>query len=133
MKRLFLFLSLSLLSAVCYAEVIKLQTTAFSMKLYNEKTDTWGDWSEWEGSSMLVVINLDKERIDIYSPKPQQYDIYKYDGETDDGSGGTVNKFSCIDSEGLKCGIRLRSSSDGSFQLYVDYGDAMMVYSVELK
>ena len=44
--------------------------------------------------------------------------------------GGTTISYSCVDDDGLRCGIRLRVQSDGSLQLYVDYNDAMWVYGI---
>lgn len=114
------------------AQTYKLQTYSFSSRSKNSY-GVWSDWSKWEASDMLVVINQDKDRITIYSRKVQEYDIYSYDGEEDDRYGGTTISYSCVDDDGLRCGIRLRAQADGSLQLYVDYNDAMWVYGIRRK
>lgn len=111
------------------AQTYKLQTYNFAFRSKNSY-GVWSDWSKWESSDMLVVINQDKDRITIYSRKVQEYDIYDYEGEEDDRYGGTTISYRCVDDDGLRCGIRLRVQGDGSLQLYVDYNDAMWVYGI---
>ena len=48
------------------AQTYKLQTYSFSSRSKNSY-GVWSDWSKWEASDMLVVINQDKDRITIYS------------------------------------------------------------------
>lgn len=120
-----------LLLSVCElkAQVYKYQTYCFS---YKTKSDygVWSNWSEWEDSDMLVVINLDKERFTIYSTEIQEYDIYEYEGDEDDRYGGETASFKCVDSHGLRCGVRLRTQADGQLQLYIDYNDMRWVYGI---
>ena len=89
--------------------------------------------SDWKGCNILVVLNVDAERIDIYSNSTQQYDIYDYTGKIYDDEGGTTQTFKCIDAEGMRCEVRFRQQYDGQWQLYVDYADAMWVYNIQRK
>ena len=79
---------------------------------------------------MLVVINLDRNIINIYSEERQDYDIYEYLGEESDSDGGNSLKLNCVNKDGLRCQVRLRIQSDGSKQLYVDFNDMMWVYGL---
>lgn len=130
----FLTLSAAILCSlvVCSAEVLKLQATSFAYKSQNDY-GYWSDWSDWERSSCLIVINGDNDRIDIYSSVPQEYDIYDYEGESSDLEGGTQYTFKCVDDDGLRCSVRFRIQSNGDAQLYVDYSNAIWVYNVVQK
>ncbi len=116
-------------SAPAMAEVLKLRATSYSYKEADAEGN-WGEWSEWEASSVLIVINND--RITIYSKVTQEYDVYDGSDFEDDYGGGRSMEMKCVDRNGLRCGIRLRQKDD-YWQLYVDYDDAMWVYNVELK
>ncbi len=129
MKRILLVFIALLTFCELDAQTYKFQTYSFSIRSKNSY-GVWSDWSKWEASDMLVVINQDKDRITIYSRKMQEYDIYDYEGEEDDRYGGTTISYRCVDDDGLRCGIRLRVQADGSLQLYVDYNDAMWVYGL---
>lgn len=116
-------------SCAVKAQTYKYYTTCFAYKYYENYG--WTDWSEWERSHMLVVISTDRNIINIYSDKIQEYDIYEYTGEENDDDGGSSFLFQCVNKDGLRCQVRLRVQSDGSKQLYVDFNDAMWVYGLE--
>ena len=129
MKRVLLFLLLLLPVCGAMAQTYKFNTTSFAYKVY--VNDQWSDWSDWESSHMLVVMNLERKVINIYSENRQDYDIYEYLGEETDNSGGKSLRLNCVNEDGLRCQIRLRIQSDGSKQLYVDFNDMMWVYGLE--
>ena len=120
-----------LLISVCSlsAQTYKYYTNSFAYKYYENYR--WSKWSDWERSHILVVINLDRNIINIYSEKIQEYDIYEYKGEEKDEDGGTSMLLSCVNQDGLHCQVRLRIQSDGSKQLYVDFSDLVWVYGLE--
>lgn len=129
MKKLLFILILIFSICAVKAQTYKYYTTCFAYKYYENYG--WTDWSEWERSHMLVVISTDRNIINIYSDKIQEYDIYEYTGEENDDDGGSSFLFQCVNKDGLRCQVRLRVQSDGSKQLYVDFNDAMWVYELE--
>ena len=129
MKKLLFILILIFSICAVKAQTYKYYTTCFAYKYYENYG--WTDWSEWERSHMLVVISTDRNIINIYSDKIQEYDIYEYTGEESDDDGGSSFLFQCVNKDGLRCQVRLRVQSDGSKQLYVDFNDAMWVYGLE--
>ena len=131
MKKLLLLFSFLMLFGVVYSsETLKMQATSLAYKSINSYGN-WTEWSQWEDCNILVVIKRD--RVNIYSQTPQEYDIYYYGAEEIDRSGGKVTTYKCIDSNGSKCDMRLRIQTDGQIQLYVDYSDFMFVYNVQFK
>lgn len=113
------------------AQVYKFMSTEFAYRY--DLGDGWTEWSDWEDSHCLIVINLDKEEIDIYSEEPQEFSIYDIGESYEDSKGGTTLELSCVDDEGDRCEIRLRTEKNGNLQLYVDYADVMYVYNLEQK
>ncbi|MBO5816492.1 MAG: hypothetical protein J6R26_00890 [Paludibacteraceae bacterium] len=114
------------------AEVLKMKATSVAYKYENEY-GYWTDWTDWEECSILVVVDVDGDRITIYSSTPQEYDIYDSEYEESDGEGGTIQTFHSVDKDGSRCDLRIRITKDGDVQLYVDYSDVMLVYNVEMK
>lgn len=90
------------------------------------------EWSDWDDSSVLIVINTDKDKVNIYSSTTQHYDIYDYQDVKTDSDGGETMTFKCVDDDGLRCEMRFKVIN-GRSQIYVDYDDAMWVYSVVQK
>lgn len=134
MKKLLILLVLSIgltSSNVAFCQVLKLKTKSFS---YKQKVNDyrWSDWSKWKPTSVLVIINFDKERITIYSKETQVYDIAEYEGKTTDSDGDDTYSFFCVNEAGLTCRIRFLklNSQNGKNQLYVDFSDLKWVYNI---
>ncbi len=126
--RRFLFIALLFSSLFAHSQVYKYNATEFSVRV--AERGYWGEWSEWEPVKILIVLNLEKERIEIYSKTPQEYDIVEVLGTESDEKDGDSIRFLCVDEDGLRCNIRIRVQLDGTKQLYVDYKDAMWVYNI---
>ena len=134
MKKLFFAVFVLLFGVIgeVEAQTYKFYSTDFA---YKAKSDYgyWSDWSDWEPSHCLVTISLDRDVINIYSPSPQEFDVYDYRGESEDRSGGSTLELACVDQDGLRCTIRLRVQEDSTPQLYVDYNNVMYVYCLEYR
>ena len=127
MKKIMMVFAFLLTVMSMDAQTYKYKTTAFAYKTLGNHG--WSRWTDWEQSSMLVVINADRDVITVYSQDPQEYDIIDYQGEERDSNGKSI-RYLCVNEDGLRCNIRLRKQYDGSIQLYVDFNDVMWVYSL---
>lgn len=128
MKR-FCFLTLLfifLLFGDCFAQTYKYYSTDFAYKAKNEY-GYWTEWSDWEESHCLITISLDRGVVNIYSSIPQEFDIYDDLGESYDNDGESYTLCG-VDSDGLRCHIRLRRQNNGILQLYIEYSDAILAY-----
>lgn len=133
MKKFLFLLSFFMLCGISVAnDIIKMQATSYAYKATDDY-GYWSDWTDWQDCSILVVINAANDRVNIYSNSPQEYDIYNYGEEEYDSEGGTTTTFNCIDSNGLRCDMRIRIQANQQVQLYIDYSDAMWVYNVQPK
>lgn len=118
-------------STVSFGQVYKLKSTSVAFK-HKINDYRWSDWSEWEETTVLVTIDLNKDRITIYSKETQIYDVAENEGEKYDSDGDKTLSLYCVDKDGLTCRIRLvkLNSQGGRNQLYVDYNDMKWVYNV---
>ena len=89
------------------------------------------DWTEWLDCNIDVKIDSDNDIIVIYSKETQAYQVYDAEEKTSDGSGGQIFKFYVIDQDNDKGTVRIRVTSDGDAQLYVDFDNIMWVYNIE--
>lgn len=123
-----LILFATICSAVAVnAQVQGYQAGSFSCKVM-DNYGNWTSWSDWQRSSVKIVLDLNNDMITIYSPTTQYYKVVQFVGVKNDNSGGTQSVFNVIDADGDRAVIRLRIQADGTSQLYVDFADAMWVY-----
>ena len=129
MKRL-VSVILLFFSIYCYAgdSIRYYETTSFSFK--KVVNGEWTDWSEWEDSGMIIILNLTEDIIEILSPKAQIYNITEYNDFNIDKDGGRTAKFSFVDQDGDKGVIRLRIEENGNSQMYIEYANIMWVYNL---
>ena len=84
-----------LISSVSYGQVIKLRTTGLAIK-YEIDDYRWGEWSEFEPVSVLVVMDIDADRITIYSKETQVYDAIEAEKTRYDSDGDELNPLSVL-------------------------------------
>lgn len=124
----FIFLSIGWQQS--YGQVYKFSTSGFSVLEKNEK-GKWGNWSDLELTKVLVSLDTNKNRIVIYSQVIQLFEIVEYlpatENETD-----IVYSFSCKDNDGVDCTLSIitRKKQDNRKQLYINYGDQIIVYNI---
>ena len=130
MKKVLLSVLLVFGTILCTnAETYKFYSTDFAYKI-KDSEGYWGEWSDWEKSHCLITISTDRNVINIYSQNPQEFDIYETVGESSDDEGESI-EFKCVDTNGLRCHIRLRKQKNKVLQMYVDYNDIILVYCIE--
>ena len=124
------FLFLSLGGQLSYGQVYKFSTTGFSVLEKNEK-GKWGNWSDLESSKIIVSLDTNKNRIVIYSQIIQLFDIVEYQTVSENDTD-LVYSFSCKDNDGVECtlSIIIRKKQDNRKQLYINYGNQIIVYNI---
>ncbi|UFH47850.1 hypothetical protein LNP27_07405 [Flavobacterium galactosidilyticum] len=112
------------------AQIYKFKTSGFSVLEKNEK-GKWGKWSDLNSTAILVTLDTDKSRIVVYSQIIQLFEIVVYqpveENETD-----TVYSFTCKDNEGVDCTVSIitRKKQDNRKQLYINYGNRIIMYNI---
>lgn len=131
MRKLILLVLLGLTTYVAHAYYYEFTITEISSKQITESGE-WSEWGEWEEFSGKVTLDTEKEKLSLYLKETHSFDVYgKIINNDADGEGSNILQYSCVDDEGLKCVFRLRNSTDGSMQIYVDYDEFSVVYQVE--
>ena len=125
----FLFLFGLLCVSHVNAQTYYYKTFQFAIK-YKSDSGTWGKWSDWESSDMVLTIDMDNDVITVFSSKKQTYKVLEDMGSYTDESDGKQQKFYVIDQDGDFGYIRLRIEKNGNSQIYVDFNDVMWVYNV---
>lgn len=126
-----LILVLMTFSATTFSQVYKLKSTSFSSK-HKINDYRWSEWSEATETSVLITVDLNKDRITIYSKTTQVYDIAEYEGKTTDDDGDDISSFYCVNQDGSTCRVKLvkLNSRNGRNQIYVEFSDMKWVYNV---
>lgn len=93
---------------------------------------SWSDWSEFEEASVLIVLDVERERITIYSKEKQIFDIIEVQEVTTDDDGDDFWPLLCVDVDGITCTVNFAklNSRDGANQIYIEYKDFNYVYNV---
>jgi accessory gene regulator protein AgrB len=113
-----------------YSQSYDFKTTGFSVLEKNEK-GKWGKWSDLELATMMVTLDTNKNRIVIYSQIIQLFEIIEYLPTTENESD-IVYGFSCKDNDAVACTLSIitRKKQDNRKQLYISYGDQIIVYNI---
>ena len=125
---LLLFLGLGFQKS--YSQVYKFKTSGFSVLEKTEK-GKWGKWSDLELVNILVSLDTNKSRIVVYSQIIQLFEIIDYQDRTENDSD-IVYTFTCKDNDGVDCTLSIitRKKQDNRKQLYINYGDQIIVYNI---
>ena len=96
-KYIFIFLFL-ILGISSQAQIIKFKAEYFSIKLDS------ANWSLWEPTDVIIVVNLTRENINIYSEQEQEYTIISTKAITHEDDK-VILSFDCIDNVGNRCTV----------------------------
>ena len=103
---------------------------AFQTSFYNNSSSSSNDIS-WNNTDILVVINLDKNKIQIYAKKTVDLDLLE-SSSNEDADGNTILSYSAIDEDGIKCRVNVRIFKDQSGKhkatLIIKYSDISVAY-----
>ena len=125
MKKILLIFALLLTVFTTQAQnnVIYETTHELAIKINNQ-------WSEWKPCNVTIKIDLDQDKVTIYSDEVQ---IYRIIGETispNDNSGKQIS-FLIIDQDGDKGRMRFRVQNDGIRQIYIDFNNISWCYTLK--
>ena len=129
-KRYIILLFLILGVQHSYGQNYKFKTSGFSVLEKNEK-GKWGKWSDLNLVNILISLDTNKSRIVVYSQIIQLFEIVEYqpieENETD-----TVYTFTCKDNEGVDCTVSIitRKKQENRKQLYINYGNRILLYNI---
>lgn len=133
MKKLILFLLSLFIFVSGKADTVKLKSSSYAFRSFNDYNKTWNNWPVPTSTAVLITMNVDEDRITIYSSQRQEYDIYRAYDAYYNREGDKVYEFSCLDKDGKQCLLRIHyvgQQRGGGIQLYIEYSDMQWMYNV---
>lgn len=132
MKNLFISFIFLIITQIAFGQVIKFKSTGVAITVKDEVTQEWEDWSKMQPAEVLIVLDVDNERIKIYSKKEQTYDVIGGGEPSTDSDGDLTLEFVCINEDGIKCTVSLVTlySQNNREQLYINFADTRFVYNI---
>jgi len=108
----------------------KFRTQSVAAKFLDDD-GTFGEWSDWEDSNLLIVLNVEDQQITIYGEPNRVFDIITTKEEIeDDGSRQLI--MTCLGHNQMECGFRMVTDKDFNLQFYIHYSEAIFAYNVKL-
>jgi hypothetical protein len=113
-----------------YSQNYKFKTSGVSVLEKNER-GKWGKWSDLQLVNILVSLDTKKSRIVIYSEVIQLFEIIQYQA-TEENDTDVVYSFACKDNNGDDCTLSIitRKQQDNRKQLYINYGNRIILYNI---
>lgn len=111
------------------AQVWNYKSTEFAIK----STDiygNWSEWSDWQKSDCLIILDGINDKVTIYSPKTQIYRITSIAKKSIDTDGCIQTSFDVKDQDGDNGTIRFRITTNKILQLYIDFANIAWVYNI---
>lgn len=129
-KLYIVLLFLGIGSQQVYSQDYKFKTSGVSVLEKNEK-GKWGKWSDLQLVNVVVSLDTNKNRIVIYSEIIQLFEIISYQ-PIEENDTDVVYSFTCKDNNGDDCTLSIitRKNQNNRKQLYVNYGNRIIVYNI---
>lgn len=115
---------------IAHSENIKLKANSVAVRVLNETTNKWGNWTDWNASNVVMVMDSEAETLTIYSSETQKYDLLKILSNAKDSEGNDVVQWQAINEDGLKCIVKFVVLSTGRPQLYVEFTNLCVAYNL---
>lgn len=105
------------------------KSEAVATKLYSHVKEDFDEWSEWRLSDVIVLIELDSSKIEIFSQPEQKYVIIGAQGiQTETGR---ELLFECLDPARARCTLHLVYLPEvDAFHLYIRWQYLQVVYQI---
>lgn len=123
-KLLFLFIFL-IMSTLCSAQ-FAFKAEGVATKLYSHVKQDFDEWSEWRSTNVIVLIELDSSKIEVFSQPEHKYVIIGMRSEPGEGL-----LFECIDPAMARCTLQLIYLKEvDAFHLYIRWKYLQIVYQI---
>lgn len=112
------------------SQTYRFKTSGLSV-LEKKQNGKWGQWSNLDLVNIFVTLDTNKSRIVVYSQIIQLFEIVSYH-PAEENDSDLVYSFTCKDNDGIDCTISIitRKKQDNRKQLYINYGDRIILYNI---
>lgn len=129
MKKLLATLFLFFLVNISFSQQIyKWRASDYSSRLSKDGGESWGSWTEWAKSGVLIVAQ--DQRVKIYSATPQTYDMIEDVTKDSDKDGNPIYSVMCVDESGVRCKmVWYHTAENGSYVIF-EFSNLELMYNV---
>ena len=129
MKKLLATLFLFFIVNIGFSQkAYKWRAADYSSRLSYNNGESWGLWSEWAASGVLIVAQ--NERVNIYSSTPQVYDMIEGVSRSYDEKNNSIYSVMCVDENGTRCKmIWYHTIENGSYVIF-QFSNLELMYKV---
>ena len=129
MKKLLATLFLFFIVNIGFSQkAYKWRASDYSSRLSYNNGESWGLWSEWAASGVLIVAQ--NERVNIYSSTPQVYDMIEGVSRSYDEKNNSIYSVMCVDENGTRCKmIWYHTIENGSYVIF-QFSNLELMYKV---
>ena len=110
-----------------YSQVYKFKAYQSCLSRHSDKTIKE---SEWNNVDILIVINIDKKKINTYGEKEGDYDILKIESDEIMKDSTMMLTYSAIDEDGEKCKIYTFKYKDGKRTMVFEYPEIELAFRI---
>jgi hypothetical protein len=113
-----------------FGQNYKFKTSGVSVLEKNER-GKGAKWSDLQLVNIVVSLDTQKSRIVIFSEVVQLFEIIEYQA-TEENDTDVIYSFVCKDNNGDDCTISIitRKQQDNRKQLYINYGNRIILYNI---
>jgi hypothetical protein len=112
------------------AQLYRFETSGVSMSIKNAK-GKWSPYSDFKEAKIVVSLDTSKDRIVVYSEVVQLYTILGYN-DTKTNEEGSVDVFQCVNVDGDKCVLAIRTLKGTNVkQLYIYEDSRVLIYNMK--
>lgn len=131
MKHKYLIVLILLMTSFSlFSQTINYRTTLYSHKEINEYTLSWGEWSSFERSNMLITFDLNSDVVTVYSPAIQVYSIVEHVSNYYDSDNDYHMVFKFIDQDNDIGYLRLLQRTNGVSEIYIEFSNVKWCYRI---
>lgn len=130
MKKLIFITIFLLIGVLSNAQILKFESEAVSYRTFDVQNNKFDEWKEWEPTKVLIVVNLDKETVDIWSKYEQHYKLGDLINTVIDEDRKSY-LFDSVDEDFKSCIVELaKTPSTGVTSIYIRWSNLQIVYQM---
>lgn len=129
MKTYLFTLILCVFTLLSNAQDFEGKITHWTIKTYNDSTQSFDQWRDWKPKEGLISVNFDTDIIKVFSDISSKYKITNLI-EQIQLEEGAIYKFTAIDEDTDECYIDIVRFDNYRFHIYIKYNNFQVLYQI---
>lgn len=129
MKKLIFIIIFLFVGILSQAQILKFESEAVSYKTFDIQNNRFDEWEPWEPTRVIIIVNIEKETVDVYSQYEQHYIFLSViDNVIQKDRKSYI--FDALDEDGKRCSIEMSILDTGVQHIYVRWSNLQIVYQI---